>query len=64
MKALVVQWYGDEGNAIIFHNEELIAEINSGDRAEVTKRLRLLGLRPTRWRSTDWGFEANLTVTK
>ena len=62
---LVVQWYGDEGNAMIFQGEDCIAHILSGNRDEVTARIKMLGLRPRRWCGREWGgFESVLEPLK
>lgn len=62
---LFVQFYSADGEARIFYGNggigsEMVADIPSKDRAVATRRMRLLGLRPVRWRSTDWGYEATL----
>lgn len=57
---LTVQWYGDNGHAMVFYGVDCIATITEGNRGEVTERLGQLGLKPKRWKRCDWGDEASL----
>lgn len=57
---LCVQWYANDGESRIFSGNGGIATLNCVEREDVTLKLKLLGLKPKRWRKTEWGYESTL----